>query len=86
MIDGRFDYIRNEIITELIMKNKMTNEPDYRIEECFYPEEMRVYFRVYSLEASPSLIATRFDTLDEAKDCVRMCRKYENRVFHYVED
>jgi hypothetical protein len=58
----------------------------YRIEECFCPEEMRVYFVVYSLGESPGIIGPRFDTLEEAKDCVRMCRKYKNRVFHYVED
>jgi len=55
----------------------------YRIEEIFDPERMEVYFLVY---ANLSIIGPRFDTLDEAKDCVRMCRKYENRVFHYVED
>jgi len=58
-------------------------DPDYEIEEIFNPEEMRVYFRVY---ANRSFIGPRFDTLEEAKDCVRMCRKYKNRVFHYVED
>jgi hypothetical protein len=58
----------------------------YRIEEIFDPEEMRVYFVVYSLGESPGIIGPRFDTLEEAKDCVRMCRKYKNRVFHYVED
>ena len=63
-------------------------DPDYKIEEIFNPEEMRVYFRVYALNSDRSytFFNRRFDTLDEAKDCVRMCRKYENRVFHYVED
>ena len=60
-------------------------EPDYKIEEIFNPEEMRVYFRVYG-GPTPSLIGPRFGTLEQAKQCVRMCRKYENRVFHYVED
>jgi len=55
----------------------------YRIEEIFDPERMEVYFLVY---ANLSIIGPRFDTLDEAKDCVRMCRKYKNRVFHYVEN
>jgi hypothetical protein len=59
-------------------------EPDYKIEEIFDPEQMRVYFRVYSLRGS--IIGPRFGTLEQAKQCVRMCRKYENRVFHYVED
>jgi hypothetical protein len=61
-------------------------DPDYRIEEMFEPENMRVYFVVYVLGANPYLIHRQFDTLDEAKDCVRMCRKYKERIFHYVED
>jgi hypothetical protein len=65
-------------------KLKMT-DPDYKIEEIFDPEQMRVYFRVYG-GPTPSLIGPRFGTLEQAKQCVRMCRKYENRVFHYVED
>ena len=64
----------------------MTNPPDYKIEEIFEPKNMKVYFVVYSLGANPSRIHRQFDTLDEAKECVRMCRKYNNRVFHYVED
>jgi hypothetical protein len=61
-------------------------DPDYRIEEMFEPENMRVYFVVYVLGANPYLIRRQFDTLEEAKDCVRMCRKYKERIFHYVED
>ena len=61
-------------------------DPDYRIEEMFEPENMRVYFVVYVLGANPYLIRCQFDTLGEAKNCVRMCRKYKERIFHYVED
>ena len=61
-------------------------EPDYKIEELFDPENMRVYFCVYSLFPTPSIIGPKFDTLGEAKNCVRMCRKYKYRIFHYVED
>lgn len=63
----------------------MTN-PDYKIEEIFEPETMRVYFCVYCLGASPRLINRQFNTLEEAKECVRMLRKYKNRIYHYVED
>ena len=42
-------------------------EPDYRIEECFEPENMRVYFSVYTLGANPQLIRRQFETLEEAK-------------------
>ena len=61
-------------------------EPDYRIEEIFEPEHMRVYFSVYSLKPTPSLIRRQFETLEEAKECVRLCRKHRKRIFHYVED
>lgn len=64
----------------------MTNYPDYKIEEFFNPEQMRVYFRVYKIMPNVSSINREFDTLDEAKECVRLCRKYTKRVFHYVED
>ena len=64
----------------------MTNTSDYKIEEIFEAENMRVYFVVYSLGTNPSLIRRQFDTLGEAKNCVRMLRKYSTRVFHYVED
>ena len=66
-------------------ETKMT-EPDYKIEELFDPENMRVYFIVISMRPNPSVIGPQFDTLDAAKYCVRMCRKYKNRIFHYVED
>jgi hypothetical protein len=61
-------------------------DPDYKIEEIFDPERMEVYFRVYALNPSTTFVNRRFDTLERAKDCVRMCREYKNRVFHYVED
>ena len=61
-------------------------DPDYKIEECFEPRNMEVYFLVYSLKPTPNLIGPQFDTLDAAKYCVRMCRKHKNRIFHYVED
>jgi hypothetical protein len=61
-------------------------DPDYEIEEIFDPERMEVYFRVYALNPSTTFVNRRFDTLERAKDCVRMCRQYKNRVFHYVED
>ena len=61
-------------------------DPDYKIEEIFDHEKMRVYFRVYSMRPTPYVVGPRFGTLEHAKECVRMCRKYENRVWHYVED
>ena len=61
------------------------SELDYKIEECFEPRNMKVYFRVISMKPYPRLIGPQFDTLEEAKECVKMCRKYRDRVFHYVE-
>lgn len=61
-------------------------DTDYKIEEIFDPENMRVYFRVYCMRPTPSIIGPQFDTLEKATECVRMCRKYKNRVFHYVEE
>lgn len=53
----------------------MTN-PDYKIKELFDPETMRVYFRVISMRPERTrVIGPQFDTLDDAKYCVRMCRK-----------
>jgi len=64
----------------------MTN-PDYKIEECFNVDEMKVDFIVLARNFVNDYILVRtFDTLIEAKGCVRMLRKYKNRVFHYVED
>ncbi len=65
-------------------------DPDYRIEEYLDKEEMRVHYRIFKLKvplgpdyATPKI----FDTLEEAKDCVRFLRKYDKeRIFHYVED
>lgn len=61
-------------------------DPDYKIEEIFDPEQMRVYFRVYCMRTLNAIGPPRFGTLEQAKQCVRMCRKYEKRVWHYVED
>jgi hypothetical protein len=62
-------------------------EPDYRIEEMFDPEDMSIYFRIWRLKPSPDLATGRkFVDLKRAKECVRMLRKYENRVFHHIED
>ena len=64
----------------------MTN-PDYKIEELYDTEELKVYYSIYSMNPNPYLATSkRFDTLDEAKEVVKMMRKYKERIFHYVED
>lgn len=66
----------------------MTN-PDYKIEECFDLDEMKVVFILLKqnrMNVNDYILIRKFDTLGEARICVRMLRKYEKRVFHYVED
>lgn len=65
-------------------KLKMT-EPDYKIEEIFNRRHMKVYFRVYSMP-NYKLIGPPFSTLEEATECVRLCRKHKDPIWHYVED
>lgn len=66
-------------------------EPDYKIEELFDPGKMQAYFQIYDMRSIPCIVTDReykiiqVDTLEEAKECVRMLRKYKNRVFHYVD-
>lgn len=59
-------------------------EHDYRIEERFNEITIEVYFLVFSKEGN--LYPPRFRTLEEAKNYVRILRKYSKRIFHYVED
>ena len=68
-------------------RNGFAIGPDYKIEEIFDPETMGIYFMIWKMKPVCDLLTDRkFDTLGEARECVRMSRKYENRVFHYVED
>ena len=62
-------------------------DPDYKIEELYDAEELRVYFWIFRMKPTPVFATTKtFDTLDEAKEVVRTLRKYEKRVFHYVDE
>lgn len=62
-------------------------EPDYKIYEHFIVDEMKVEFGILKRNFANDYILVRtFDTLEEAKECVRMCRKYKNLIYHYVED
>jgi hypothetical protein len=65
-------------------------EPDYKIEELFNIETLKVEFVIYRTALDGSWWQFRdikgFDTLEEAKEVVRMLRKYKKRVFHYVEE
>ena len=62
-------------------------EPDHKIEELFDFDKMQPYYLVLKLSVTKEyMLIKRFDDLDVAKHCVRMMRKYKNRIFHYVED
>lgn len=64
-------------------------EPDYKIEELFNTRILKVQFVIYARTIYDSwtfAVDNRFDTLEEAKEVVRMLRKYKERVFHYVEE
>lgn len=64
----------------------MTN-PDYKIYEHFIVDEMKVEFGILKSNFANDYILVRtFDTLEEAKECVRMLRKYKNLIYHNVED
>jgi hypothetical protein len=64
----------------------MREEHDFKIEEVFDLEVMAPRFIIHRNEPQPDIIAHRFETLREAEHCVRMLRKYRNRIFHLVED
>ena len=55
-------------------------DPDYKIEELFDPGKMQAYFRIYGMSPNPYFITDKehkiiqVDTLEEAKECVRMLR------------
>ena len=64
----------------------MTN-PDYKIQELFDFDEMKVYYNVLKLSITGEyLFIKRFNELMTARVCVRMARKYKNPIYHYVED
>lgn len=62
-------------------------EPDYKIEELYDFAEMKVYYNVLKLSPTGEyFFIKKCDELMAAKACVKMARKYKNRIFHYVED
>ena len=64
----------------------MTN-PDYKIQELFDFDEMKVYYNVLKLSPTGEyFLMKRCDDFITAKACVRMARKYKQPIYHYVED
>lgn len=65
-------------------------EPKYVIKERFNTEKLKVEYSIWGLSPREKLYITqpvphKFETLDEAKEVVRMLIKYENPITHYVE-
>lgn len=62
-------------------------EPDYKIQELFDFDEMKVYYKVLKLSPTGEyFLIKRFDDLMTARVCVKMARKYKQPIYHYVED
>jgi len=62
---------------------------DYRIEERFDFDEMTHYFVIqkYSVAQNEYVLYStkRFGQLMQAKEAIRMLRRYKQPIFHYVE-
>ena len=62
---------------------------DYRIAECFDFDEMSTYYSIqkYSVALEKYVLYSpkRFPELMEAKEAIRMLRRYKGPIYHYVE-
>jgi hypothetical protein len=62
---------------------------DYRIEERFDFDEMTHYFVIqkYSVAQNEYVLHTpkRFGQLMQAKEAIRMLRRYKEPIYHYME-
>jgi hypothetical protein len=62
---------------------------DYRIVECFDFDEMSNYYLIqkYCLAQREYVLHStkRFGQLMQAKEAIRMLRRYKEPIYHYVE-
>lgn len=60
---------------------------DYVIQECL-DNNFKEFFSILKVKGSEYVRVSpqHFDTLEEAKNAVRLLRKHEQRIYHYVED
>ena len=62
---------------------------DYRIAECFDFDKMSTYYTIqkYSVAQEKYVLYSpkRFPELMEAKEAIRMLRRYKGPIYHYVE-
>ena len=74
-------------VTSTLKEVESDMEPDYKIEEYLDREVMKVKFAIIGQGDRPGFATpVRYNTLEGAKAAVRALRKYENRVFHYVNE
>jgi hypothetical protein len=73
-------YYRKDWISHILNRN-------HHYDMCASPNTTQNLDLVLKLSVTKEyMLIKKYDELDTAKECVRMCRKYENRVWHYVED
>ena len=60
---------------------------DYVIQECL-DNNFKEFFSILKVKGNDYVLATSkcFDTLEEAKEAVRLLRKHRQPIYHYVED
>lgn len=63
----------------------MTNQ-DYVIQECL--DDFKEYFVIRRVKGNEYILVSpkNFNTLEEAKEAVRLLRKHKQPIYHYVED
>ena len=63
----------------------MTNQ-DYVIQECL-DDKFKEYFIILRVKGNEYVLVTSkyFDTLEEAKEAVRLMRKHKQPIYHYVD-
>ena len=60
---------------------------DYVIQECL-DNNFKEYFVIQKVKDNEYVLVSpqHFDTLEEAKEAVRLLRKHRQPIYHYVED
>ena len=61
---------------------------DYIIQECL-DNDFKEYFVILREKSNNEYVLVspkHFDTLEEAKEAVRLMRKHRQPIYHYIED
>jgi hypothetical protein len=63
---------------------------EYRIAECLNKQTLKVYFaiqRYNQLQREYTLFVDKhFESLEEAKEAVKLLCKYRDPIYHYADD